>query len=280
MSATATDPQVPAVDRPEGAAGDVTQVGRVTQWRVIRSEWTKLRSVRSTGYSMLVAVILTLGFGVIASIAGLSHHTDANSFDPLARSLAGVSLGGLTFGVLGILAAAGEYSTGMIRSSMMAVPKRLPVLWGKALTFGALVLVISVPLVLATFFLSQAILSGKGLSIAFSTAGVPRAVFGAALYMTLSAVFALGFGAILRNTAAGITSYVALMFVVPQLLTLLPASIANTIIPYMPSNAGQAVMNLTRQAHTLAPWTGLIVCALWAIVSLAVAAILMVRRDV
>jgi ABC-2 type transport system permease protein len=259
--------------------------GRVTQLGVFRSEWTKLYSLRSTRYALLATAVMTIGFGIIASAATVSRWSsmsvaDKATFDPLATSLLGVRFGVLAIGVLGVLLIAGEYTTGMIRSTMTAVPKRLPVVWGKTGVYALVAVVIAVPAVLIAFFAGQAILSGQHLQIAFSNAGVPRAVLGGAVYLTLVGLFAMGLGAIMRNTAAGIATFAGVMFVIPPLISILPSSIANSIDPYLPSNAGQAMMQIGHHAHTLSPWAGLAVFAAYVVAVIAAAAALLVRRDV
>jgi hypothetical protein len=163
---------------------------------------------------------------------------------------------------------------------MTAVPKRLPVLWGKAGVYALVALVLAIPATLIAFFAGQAILSGKHIEIAFSHAGVAGAVIGAAGYLTLVGLFAMGIGAILRNTAAGIATFAGVMFVVPPLISILPSSIANSIDPYLPSNAGQAMMQIGHHGHTLSPGAGFAVFAGYVVLVIAAAAVLLVRRDV
>jgi hypothetical protein len=198
----------------------------------------------------------------------------------LSTSLLGVSFGVLSVGVLGVMLIAGEYTTGMIRSTMTAVPKRLPVLWGKAGVYALVAFVLAIPSALIAFFAGQAILSGKHLQIAFSHPGVAGAVLGAAGYLTLVGLFAMGLAAILRNTAAGIATFAGVMFVLPPLISILPSSIANSIDPYLPSNAGQAMMQIGQHAHTLSPGAGLAVFAGYVVAVIAAAAVLLVKRDV
>ena len=138
-----------------------TSVGRLTQRRVALSEWTKLRSVRSTRWSLLATLLLIMGLGIIACLVFESRwpHLSANDrrhFHPLRANLAGVNFAQLSIGVLGVLVMTAEYSTGMIRSTFSAVPKRLPVLWGKTLVFGAVAFVVSLPAVFIVFFVGQA----------------------------------------------------------------------------------------------------------------------------
>lgn len=259
--------------------------GRVTQSRVFNSEWTKLYSLRSTRYSLLATAVLTIGFGIIACVANVSRWSTMSpaqkaSFDPLSTSLLGVRFGVLAIGVLGVLLITGEYTTGMIRSTMTAVPKRLPVLWGKTGVYALVALVLTVPSAVIAFFAGQAILSGQHIQIAFSHAGVPGAILGAAAYLTLSGLFAMGLGALVRNTAAGIAAFAAIMFVIPPLVEILPSSIANSIVPYLPSDAGEAMMKIGHQANSLSPAAGLAVLAGYVAVVIAAAAVLMVRRDV
>jgi hypothetical protein len=258
--------------------------GRVTQARVIRSEWTKLRSVRSTRWSLLVATVLTIGFPILASTV-ISSHWGSRSpaerahFNPLDPALIGSQIAQLAIGVLGVLVISAEYSTGMIRATFTAVPKRLPVLWAKAIVFAIVTLVLMLPSVLIAFFASQSILSRHHASLAWSHPGVPRAVIGAALYVTVIAVLTLGIGAIVRNTAGGIATFAAIFFVLPPLLNVLPTSWNDAISPYLPGNAGRAILSITRDPHSLAPWTGFSLFCAYACVSLAVAAVLLVRRD-
>jgi hypothetical protein len=252
---------------------------------VFKSEWTKLYSLRSTRYALLATAVMTIGFGMIAAGFNASRWSsmsavDKAKFDPLATSLLGVNFGVLAVGVLGVLLIAGEYSTGMIRSTMTAVPKRLPVLWGKAGVYALVVLLLAIPATFIAFFAGQAILSGKHIQIAFSHPGVAGAVIGAAGYLTLVGLFAMGLGAILRNTAAGIATFAGIMFVVPPLISILPSSVTNSIDPYLPSNAGQAMMQIGHPAHTLSPGAGLAVFAGYVALVIAVAAVLLIRRDV
>jgi ABC-2 type transport system permease protein len=256
---------------------------RVTQPRVVRSEWTKLWTVRSTVWTLLVAAVLTIGFPILASTVITSHwsHRDPAErahFNPLDPALVGSLIAQLAIAVLGVLVITGEYSTGMIRASLSAVPKRLPVLWAKAAVFAAVTFVLMLPSVLIAFFASQAILS-RHVAYSWGHPGVARAVIGAALYLTVVAVLSLAIGSIVRNTAAGIAAFAALFFVIPPLLNVLPSSWNDAISPYLPSNAGGAVMQLTRDSTTLAPWTGFALFAGYALLALAIAAVLFVRRD-
>jgi hypothetical protein len=159
------------------------------------------------------------------------------------------------------------------------------VLWGQAGVYGLVTLVLSIPSTLIAFFAAQAILKGHSvnghdIALSFSDPGVARAVIGGALYLTLVGLFGLGLGAILRNTAGGISTLAGLLFVLPPLMNVLPASWNDAISPYLPSNAGQAIMQTGTPDHTLAPWTGLGVFTVYVAITIATAAILLRRRDV
>jgi ABC-2 type transport system permease protein len=258
--------------------------GRVTQLNVLRSEWTKLRSVRSTRWSLLVAFVATIGIGAIAAAVITNHwpHMEAHDradFHPLDANLAGVQLAQLAIGVLGVLAITAEYSTGMIRSSMTAVPKRLPVLWGKAIIYAATTLALMLPATLLSFVAAEAIFARRHINIGFGAPGVARAVIGAALYLTVVALFALGLGTIVRNTAGGIAAFAAIMFVLPPLMNVLPSSWNTAASPYLPLAAGESIMSITPGNH-LSPWGGFALFCGYAAAALAVGAVLMRRRDV
>jgi ABC-2 type transport system permease protein len=259
------------------------QVGKVTQARVALSEWTKLRSVRSTRWSFLAAVVFAIGIAALVCFGGAHQypHMDPReqaNFNALDHVFAGVQLAQLAIGVLGVLVITAEYSTGMIRASMTAVPKRLPVLWGKALVFAATTAALMIPAVFIAFFVGNAILSRHHINIAFTHPGVPRAVIGAGLYLVVVGLFALGLGTIVRNTAGGIALFAGIMFVIPPLLNVLPSNWNNAISPYLPLSAGEAIMSLSSW-HGRSPWAGLGLFFFYALAALAIGAVLLRRRD-
>jgi hypothetical protein len=263
----------------------LASTGAVTQWRVIRSEWTKLHSLRSTRWSFAAAVVLTIGFSclfaaILSSRWGhMSPHERADRH-PLDVAQAGINVSQLAIMVLGVLVITGEYSTGMIRATFTAVPRRLPVLWAKLAVYAFASLLLMLPSVLVAFFASQAILGRHHiLQVAFSGAGVARAVVGGAVYLTLIAVFALALGAIVRNTAGGIATFVGLFFVIPPLLNVLPTSWQNAVNPYIPNSAARSIFQLTHSSHSLSPAGGLALFAAYTAAAIAVAAILLVHRD-
>jgi ABC-2 type transport system permease protein len=265
-------------------AAEHPTVGRVTQRRVALSEWTKLRSVRSTRWTVLVALVLIIGFGILVCTIFETRWPhlnldDRHRFHPLRANLVGVNFAQLAFGVLGVLSITAEYSTGMIRATFSAVPKRLPVLWAKALVFGAVAFAVSLPAVLIVFFAGEAILSGQHIDIAFSHPGVFRALIGAALYLTVMGLFGLGLGAIFRSTAAGISALAGIVFILPPIVGLLPSSVSDSVDKYLPSNAGGALWTINPDPHTLGPWAGFAVFCAYAAIAIGIAAILVRRRD-
>jgi ABC-type transport system involved in multi-copper enzyme maturation permease subunit len=257
---------------------------RVTQARVTLSEWTKLRSVKSTLWSLAVSLLLIIGIGILVCVVFENRWTHLNPperlhFQPLRASLVGVNFAQLAIGVLGVLVITAEYSTGSIRSTLSAVPTRLPVLWAKALVFGAVAFMITLPAVFIVFFAGQAILTGQHINITISHPGVIRALFGAALYVTVMGLFGLGLGAIVRSTAGGIAALAGIVFVLPPIIGLLPTSVSDSVTPYLPSNAGGAVWTIHPDPNTLAPWAGFGVFCAYAAAALILAAVLLLRRD-
>jgi ABC-2 type transport system permease protein len=258
---------------------------RVSQRNVIRSEWIKFRSLRSTVWTLIIAIVLMIGIGALFSAVTASQWSsfspsDKATFNPVTVSLSGALFAQLAFGVLGVLFVSSEYSTGMIRSSMTVVPRRLPVLWGKIAVFAGVVGALSLITSFVSFFLGQALLSSEHLNVAISSPGALRRVIGAALYMTVAGIIGMAIGALLRHTAAGISAFVAIFFVIPPLLDLLPKSWRDSFAQYLPARAGEAIWSVTRDgAKTLSPWVGLGLLCVYAIVLVALAAVRLVRKD-
>jgi ABC-2 type transport system permease protein len=265
------------------AAGPVGPL-KVTQGRVVRSEWIKFRSLRSTVWTLLVAVVLMIGIGAaFSAVTASQYHTfsaaDRASFSAVSTSLDGILFAVIAFGVLGVLLMGGEYSTGMIRSSLTVVPRRLPVLWGKLAVFAGAIFSVSLVASFISFFLGQALLSGHHLSVAITAPGALRSVVGAALYVTVAGLIGVALGALLRNTAAGISTFVGLFFVIPPLMGLLPSSVSNHVTQYLPSNAGEALWGGTDVQNALSPWAGFALLCGYAVVFIAATAWRLRRAD-
>ena len=273
MTAITPDPASPAISH-DAALG-------VTQARVALSEWTKFRSLRSTLYTLLLAVALMIGLGALLSAvaAGQARGLDAGA-TATSTSLTGTFFAQLSIGVLGILLISGEYSTRMIRASLAVVPARLPVLWAKLAVCASAVFATMLASSFIAFGVGQAVLSGKHLNASLSDPGALRSIVGAALYLTVAAITALALGALLRNTAAAISTFVAVFFVIPPLTQLLPASWTDHFVQYLPSNAGAMMLGGTYGlAHPLPPWTGFAVMCAFAAVVVVVAAWRLRRVD-
>jgi ABC-2 type transport system permease protein len=256
--------------------------------RLVHSEWTKIRSVRSTLWSLLVFVIVAIGFStLIASVIGHDWNTAGNHpnharllTDPTAVIFgAGLGLGQLAICVLGAIVITSEYTTGAIRSSLLAVPTRLRMLTAKAVTFSLIVLVVSAVTVLAVFFISTAILRSH-VSITLSQPGVTRAVIGAILYLTVLGLFSLAIGGLIRHTAGAIAVVIAAVIVIPPLVALIPGTIANHVHGYLPTVAGELVAQTSQESgDVLSAWQGFGVFCAWTVVLLVACGWLLVRRD-
>jgi ABC-2 type transport system permease protein len=252
---------------------------------VVRSEWTKLRTVRSTWWALLVTVALGIGLGALITLAASNHYAsmspgDQASWDPTSVSTVGLAFGQLAIAVLGIMFIASEYSTGMIRTSLAAVPRRSRLLGAKALVFAVMALVVGEVLGVISFVIGQAIIKAEGAPTASLSSGAPlRAVLGIGLYLAVLSVIAVGLGAIVRSTAAAIAMIVALLFVLPAVSEALPDSWQHPIQKYWPTQAGSQLISVHRDAHTLAPWAGFGVMAVFAALVFAIALYLMNLRD-
>jgi ABC-type transport system involved in multi-copper enzyme maturation permease subunit len=245
-------------------------------------EWIKLRSLRSTTLTLAITVALLIGFGLLfSSLVGSGEGPDQEDFsDPTSITLGGVMLAALATAVLGVLMSAGEYATGTIRATLAAVPSRLPVLWGKVVVFAVVSFVLMFVAALGAFLAGQSVLSSRDMdTAALSDPGVFRAVVGAAVYLTGAGLIGLAVGVLLRNTAGAITLVVGALFVVPGLIQLLPSSWNDAIGPNLPSNAATSVMSVQTAGDSLSPGSGLAVFAVYIVVLLAGAAVLLKRRD-
>ncbi|MET3807677.1 ABC-type transport system involved in multi-copper enzyme maturation permease subunit [Nakamurella sp. UYEF19] len=258
---------------------------KVTPRRVIASEWTKFHTVRSTTWTLLIAVILTVGVGALiaATIPGQLDSmsaADLAAFDATDTSLSGVVFAQLALGILGVLFVSAEYSTGMIRSTLTVIPRRLPMLWAKLVVFAIVTFVLTLTAALVAFLLGQALLSSDNLDVALSAPGTPGKILGAALYVTLAGMIGVAVGSLLRNTAAGISTYVGVFMVVPLVAQALPATIGDHLIQYLPSNAGAAMFSGTDGiTNVLTPLNGFLVLAAFTAVLVGTAAWRLKTRD-
>jgi len=278
MSAVTETRHAPAPMAPVPA----TVAGPVTQVRVIRAEWTKLRALRSTWWCALSAVVLIVGLGAAIAASGPPYHVSAGNTAAagVSSALLGLLFAQLVIGVVGVLSFSGEYGTGIIRATLAVVPSRLPVLWAKLIVLAGLVLPVTLLCAVADFFTATALESARGGSpISLTYPGVLRTVAGASLYLTVVVIIALALGALLRKTAAGLSVFAAVFFVVPIVVAALPRTITG-FAPYLPSNAGGALWgNPLTTTNALSPWTGFAVLCGYAVVLTALAAWRLRRRD-
>jgi len=266
-----------------GASAPATVAGPVTQIRVIRAEWTKLRGLRSTWWCALIAVVLIVGLSAAIAGSGAPYKISAanSAAGGVTISLIGILFAQLMLGMLGVLAFSGEYATGMIRATLAVVPSRLPVLWAKLIVLVGLMLPLTLLAAVAEFFTATALESSRGGSaISLTDPGVLREVVGASLYLTVIAVIGVALGALLRRTAAGLSVFAAMFLVVPLVAAYLPQSIKG-FTPYLPSNAGGTIWGAGKLfgGHQLGPWTGFAVLCGYAVVLTGLAAWRLHRRD-
>lgn len=268
----------------EGGGAQTVPPPRTRFVDVLRMEWTKLRSVPSTFFAL--AVTLVVGIGLSALISGLAANEYRKgtagvreTWDPTAVSTAGGSLAQLAVAVLATLVITSEYSTGEICATLIAVPTRIRLLAAKAATVGVLAVVVGEVTVFISFFIGQALISGDAPVASLGDPGVLRSLLGTGLYLILLVWLALGLGALLRGTAATISTLVALLYVLPGIASALPASWRDPITKYWPTQAGGQITTVVRADHTLSPWAGLAVMAVFVGVVLVAAAVRLNQSD-
>ena len=259
---------------------------------VLRSEWIKLRSLRSTTWSYLIVIAISLGMALIMSLSMVSDMNggaDASGMPAdgqvsliVQSSVFGVFFGQLVAGVLGVLIISGEYTTGMIRSTLTAVPKRLPALAAKAIVLFVTTFLVGLVANLGAFLVASVIFSGVDVSASLVDPAVFLPILGGALYLALVSVFALGVGTMLRSSAGGIAAVLGVMLLLPTVLQMIPAEWAHDLIPYLISSAGLGIFTSTTAepaGDALGAWLSLLIVLAWMGASIAGAAVLLKRRD-
>jgi ABC-2 type transport system permease protein len=265
----------------------IAATGHIRAASVVRSEWIKLRSVRSTWWTLGVMAVLTVGISAIAGATIPSRWTSMSlgerlTFDPTSISLRGLLFSELVVGVLGVLVMSAEYGTGTIRATLAAVPNRPLVLAAKAGVFAVVALVVGEILAFAAFLLGQSLLTSPATHATLGQPGVLRAVVGGGLVIGVLGLFALGLATIIRHTAGAITAFVGSLLVLPIVTEALPSSINRPIGKFLPFNISDAMTSVRPSfgpATTFSPWAGFALLCLYAAVALGVGAWLMVRRD-
>ena len=250
---------------------------------LVTSEWTKLRTLRSTYITALIAALGTVAIAVLvcaryvqeyATMAPGDRQGDLTNF-----SLTGVYLAQVALGALGVLAVSGEYGTGMIRATFIAVPQRRLVLAAKGIVLVAATVVLGELTSFAAFGIGQAILSGKHIGMSLGDSGVLRAVAGAGLYLSATALLGFGLGALIRHTAGALSAFFGLLYASTALIDVLPTSWRNDMINYMPVNAGSQIMSVIHTPGALGAWSGFGVFLCYAGAAVAAAVIVIDRRD-
>lgn len=290
---TTDDPAAPERAAPGSTASQAdaprTQVDlsrtKVTFPRVVRSEWTKLRTLRSTWITLVIALALSVGIAALIGSTLGSTGPDGQGGPPPqvladipAALLAGTLFASLVLGVLGALAASTEYSTGTVRATLTAVPKRLPVL---AATVVVVVLVAAVAgaALSAAAFWTGSVLLDDPLSAGWGDDGVVAALVGNTGYLVAITLLGLGLGMLARSTAGAITVLVAVVFLLPSILPFMSADWVQTINDYLPGTAGASLQATNEKLATLSRSAAALTLTLWALVPLVVAGLLMKRRD-
>jgi len=249
---------------------------------ILRSEWCKFRSVRSTFWALAAVVAFNVVVAALLAIflpRALSAHQQV-AIDSTRVSLGGLHLSQVAIGLLGVLVITSEYSTGMIRATLAAVPQRRLMLTAKALVFAVAAVITGIAACFAAYLIFQALLpSGTGMRTSLSDPGVLRAVTGAGLYLAVLGLFGLGLGTIIRSSAGAVATLLGVLFVPSILITVLPASWQDAAGRYLPMNAGETIYTVQHQPHTLPPWAGLGVFTLYAAAALATGYMLINRRD-
>jgi len=248
---------------------------------VLRSEAAKLRSVRSTYWTLFAAVAFNIAFAALEAVflpARLSA-SDKATLDGVRVSLGGSHLSQIAIGVLGVLVISSEYTTGLIRTTLSAVPRRKVVLAAKAIVFAATAFIVGIAASFAAYFVFQGLLTGDSLRSSIGDPGVVRALVGGGLYLTVLGLLGLGLGAIIRASAGAIAALLGLLFVPQILVQLLPEVWRTSVGRYVPMQAGSQIFAQRGEIGALSPWAGFGVFCIYATAALVVAFVLIDRRD-
>ena len=258
--------------------------GRYSIVDQMRSEWTKLVSVRSTIWTLGLTIVIGIGVSAIAAAETRSHWDSSPNlhagFDPISLSLTGVFIAQLIIGVLGVMVMSAEYGTGTIRATLSATPRRPGVLVAKASVFGFVALVVSMLTAFLSFFVGQALLTSPAVNATLSSPDALREILGTGIFLFLIGLFALGIATVIRHTAGAISTFVGVLLVLPTVLQALPNSIHNDIVKFLPSRIGIEVLSRGGQpSYVFTPWVGLAVMAGYTAVLLIIGGIQMSKRD-
>jgi ABC-2 type transport system permease protein len=251
------------------------------------SEWIKFRTVRSTLYTLAVTILLCVGIGALGSYAERTNWKMASirehlAFNPTRVSLFGFFFAEIAIGVIGVLVISSEYTSGLIRATLSALPHRVEALVAKAVVLFAATLVVGEGCAFVSFFVGQSILHGVTPTATLSSAGSLRAVLLAGLSLALLALFALGIGTMLRHTAGAITVFVALLLVILLIVSALPSNWNVHLFPYLPEVLCQSMRSTSSNGldfNSFSPTVSTLVLSAYAVGSLLIGGVLLVRRD-
>ena len=245
---------------------------------VLTCEWTKFRSVRSTYWTLFVAVVTPIAISVFVAFTLVSAPGSGPSLDPLLPGLLSLEYAVIAVSVLGVLTFSTEYATGLIQTTFAAVPRRRPVLAAKAAVAGLVTLVSGEVVAFVSFFAVQAVLSGHHLGLSLSHPGVPGAVLAEGLLLCVCTLLGAALGAIIRHTAGGIAAAIGVI-ILPGILALLPAPWNGRLGRFTLLEAAHQVTALHPQPNLFAPGLSLLVLLAWPAVALLPAAAAITRRD-
>ena len=305
MSTTTAAPPDPV---PTWESATAARSGRAGRAQAVVSEWTKVRSVRSTWVALVVIVVAGVGLSALVSNIEAGRWArlglvDRAQFDPVRFSQTGEFISQFVVGVLGAMVVTSEYATGAIRTTLATLPRRMSVLYGKAIVIAGVVFVVTEVTAFVSFFVGQLVLTAHGGRtlpagssiltqvrsstipvVSITNTGALRAVFLCGVYLTLLALLAFGIGFILRHTAGVISLYVGLLLVLPLIVQILPSSLSDPIERYLPSNLGLAMIVVTTRKTDfagvlMAPWPAVGMLALYTAAFGALGAWLLMRRD-
>lgn len=252
---------------------------------ILSSEWTKLATVRSTVWTLVLTAVAGVGIGAIVTSAQASRFATKSlaaraAFDPTKSSLSGLLFAQLAIGVLGVLIMSGEYSTGTIRATFAAIPRRPLVLAAKVAIFGVVTFVIGEAVSFVAFEVGQHLLAGKTPTASLSDPTVLRAVISGGLYLVALGFLALGLATIIRHTAAAISTFVGVLFILPIIADVLPSSFASDVDRFLPADIGTVMLSANYHgSDPFGPWTSFALLGGYAAAALIVGGLLLVRKD-
>lgn len=261
----------PAIKRPQ----------RLGFGRALSAEWTKLRTVRSTAWTLASLVLVSIGLTALIGWLAVPELATGEAGEPVGAFVTwGLMFGQIAAFVLGVLVASSEYASGMIRATLAATPRRWQVLGAKSVVLAGVLFVLGVVTSFGSYTASNYFLDRQGIGLALGDDGVLRALFGGGLYLAVLALFGLGLGLLMRHTAGAVTVGLALLFVVGNLVQLVPGALGEWLTKMMPGNAGSTIANVESfNPMLLDPWVGFAVFCGEALLLLAVAGWLFARRD-